>query len=171
MLQKDFLSYPDALYNNLLQQLQRDKRVGKRKTASYGIACNYSGISYPNRPMHPLIMPVSRQLACVLGYTPNNCLVNFYQDAHSDNAQLLEPGTGVAIISLGSERDLLFTNKQDKSIVQTFNLTNGSLLYMDDLTQHFWSHAIPASEDTGGRISLTFRMISGSSSRQLMATA
>ena len=71
----------------------------------------------------------------------------------------LEPGTGVAIVSLGAERILRFRRIDDKSITCDYLLPNGSLLYMPPEVQLEWKHGVPAQPETGSRISLTFRRL------------
>ncbi|KAA2239012.1 alpha-ketoglutarate-dependent dioxygenase AlkB [Chitinophaga agrisoli] len=98
-----------------------------------------------------------------LGFTPNNCLINFYMDGtskmgyHSDQTDILAAGTGVVIISLGATRVLRFRNIADKEQVVDFPLPSGSLIYMTQELQGVWQHAIPAADTDEGRMSLTFR--------------
>lgn len=66
-------------------------------------------------------------------------------------------GTGVAIVSLGSARDITFRNIADKSIQNSFSLLSGSLLYVDDAVQALWIHAIRNQANAGPSISLTWR--------------
>jgi len=40
-----------------------------------------------------------------------------------------------------------------------YTLSDGSLFYMNDDIQNHWLHSIPKSDETGPRISLTFRHI------------
>jgi alkylated DNA repair dioxygenase AlkB len=100
-----------------------------------------------------------------VGFEPNNCLINLYHDGtssmgyHSDNTDILSTGTGVVIISVGSNRTLRFKNKIDKDNIIDYNLSNGSLFYMNDAVQLDWLHSIPKSDAVGPRISLTFRDI------------
>jgi alkylated DNA repair dioxygenase AlkB len=101
----------------------------------------------------------------MLGFVPNNCLLNFYEDGnssmgfHSDSSEELESGTGVAIVSLGSVRNLVFRSKVDKSVEYAYPLQPGSLVYMTKEVQDHWLHAIPKLVGAGPRISLTFRSI------------
>eukprot|EP01034_Spumella_vulgaris_P012070 gene12070-15355_t len=112
-------------------------------------------------PVH--LEAICRSIGEVLGFVPNNCLLNDYVDGsssmgyHSDQTEDLEAGTGIAIVSLGSARELRFKNKADKTRVFGVLLEPGSLFYMDQAIQTEWLHALPADEDAGPRISLTFR--------------
>lgn len=78
---------------------------------------------------------------------------------HSDQIDVLENATGVAIVSLGETRVLRFRNIKDKSIVKDFHLFPGTLIYMNATVQRNWQHAIPKSNTNNGRMSLTFRKL------------
>jgi alkylated DNA repair dioxygenase AlkB len=90
-------------------------------------------------------------------------LINYYADGrskmgfHSDEIDNLEDGTEIIIISLGTERKLSFRAKADYTERRSYQLPPGSLMYMSQRTQEFWSHAIKRANVTDGRISLTFR--------------
>ena len=78
---------------------------------------------------------------------------------HSDSSEALAPETGVAIISLGDVRSIVFRSKADRSVEFSYPLPSGSLLYMTKEIQDHWLHAIPKAPGAGERISLTFRAI------------
>ena len=78
---------------------------------------------------------------------------------HSDNTDILSTGTGVVIVSVGSNRTLRFKNKNDNNNIIDYDLGNGSLFYMNDAVQLDWLHSIPKFDAAGPRISLTFRDI------------
>jgi alkylated DNA repair dioxygenase AlkB len=153
------------LYTQLCDRIEWDLRMSARKTACYGLSYDYSGVSYDHKPMHSLLQPVCAKLAKTLGFEPNSCLINYYVDGrskmgfHSDEIDNLEDGTKIIIISLGTERKLSFRSKADYSQRIQYLLPHGSLLYMSQRTQEFWSHAIKRANVTEGRISLTFRRI------------
>ena len=136
-----------------------------RKTASFGVAYNYSQIDYPVVPMRPDLDVICHQIQHELGFLPNNCLLNYYLDGdssmgfHSDSSEELAPGTGVAIVSLGAVRSIVYRSKSDRHVQVDYPLPSGSLLYMSDDVQQHWLHAIPKAADVGERISLTFRQI------------
>jgi alkylated DNA repair dioxygenase AlkB len=157
------IDYTDTLFNNLLN-LDYDKSMKARWTASFGKSYDYSGKTYPYVPMPDFLNDLIPGIINNVGFTPNNCLINLYHDGsssmgyHSDNTDILSSGTGVVIISVGSNRTLRFKNKIDKNIID-YDLNNGSLFYMNDLVQLDWLHSIPKSDAVGPRISLTFRDI------------
>ena len=76
---------------------------------------------------------------------------------HSDQTDILVPGTGIAIVSLGETRILRFRNIADSEQTVDYSLTAGSLIYMNQEIQQEWQHAIPKSDTEQGRMSLTFR--------------
>lgn len=156
---------PRELFHYLRNSITWDERMRARKTASFGVSYDYSQISYPQ-----VDMPVQLDALCGLieaaqGFRPNNCLLNYYLDGnssmgfHSDSSEELAPGTGVAIISLGATRSIVFRSKEDKSCEFSYPLEDGSLLYMTQEMQAHWLHAILKEQGVGERISLTFRHI------------
>ncbi len=153
------------LYLQLRDRINWDERISARKTACFGLPYNYSGLIYASQPMHPLLRPLCLRLVETLGFEPNSCLINYYEDGrskmgfHSDEIDNLEDGTDIIIISLGTERKLSFRSKADYAQRCSYLLPHGSLLYMSQRTQEFWSHALKRANVTEGRISLTLRRI------------
>lgn len=78
---------------------------------------------------------------------------------HSDRTDILEEGTGVAIISIGETRILRFKNIEDNENIIDFELKSGDYVFMTDYVQDEWKHAIIKSNSDNGRISLTFRKL------------
>lgn len=160
-----FLPDADSVYRDLLVSTVWDERMRARKTASFGMPYNYSGIEYPTTAYSHKLLPVLNQLDRRLGYYSNNCLANFYPDGsssmgfHADSTAELEPQTGIAIVSLGAERTLTFRNLRDRSQVEEFRLPSGSLLFMSAAMQSEWKHAILPQPGVGPRVSLTFRRL------------
>jgi alkylated DNA repair dioxygenase AlkB len=164
-LEERFLSESQQLFLMLKQSVAWDERMKARKTASFGVSYDYSQITYPESPMPMELQDVCIKLEEALGFLPNNCLLNYYQDGlssmgfHSDSSEELVQGTGVAVVSLGDVRSIVFRSKSDKSVEFIYPLPSGSLLYMTKQIQDHWLHAIPKAANTGERISLTFRAI------------
>lgn len=161
----DFVHRQDEVFRNLYARINWDERMSIRKTASFGVAYNYSQISYPDKPMLPELVDMAMRIASIVGFTPNNCLVNYYADGsakmgyHADQTDILEPGTGVLIVSLGAVRILRFRSILNKTETVDFELTPGSLFYMTQEVQTHWQHAIPEQPGASSRMSLTFRYI------------
>jgi alkylated DNA repair dioxygenase AlkB len=167
-LDETFWPEPGVLFATLLTSVAWDERIRARKSASFGLPYNYSGITWPAVPFPEPLHPVLATLTPRLGYTPNNCLANYYLDGsstmgyHADATDNLVPGTGIAILSLGAPRTLTFRHNQDRQRLERYLLAAGSLLFMTAALQADWKHAILADEVPGGRISLTFRCLMSS---------
>ena len=162
---EDFLSNSAQIFNQLKAQVVWDQRMTARKTASYGVAYNYSQMSYPYQTMPLNLQQICTDLQQVIGFEPNNCLINYYIEGksqmgfHSDQTDILELNTGIAIVSLRQTRILRFRNISNREQTKDFDLTTGSLFYMCQELQANWEHAIPKSKADGERMSLTFRKI------------
>src|SRR5438046_8424416 len=104
ILEEQFIPNGQELYLALTTDVCWDARMKSRKTASFGTAYNYSGITYQDVPMHELLIPILDRLEQRIGFRPNNCLLNFYESGdstmgfHSDSTAELVPSTGIAIV-------------------------------------------------------------------------
>lgn len=161
----NFVADPEALFISLRDNVLWDERMTARKTASFGVAYNYSQMSYPFQAFTPELQEIVTAISNTLGFTPDNCLINYYPDGkskmgyHADQTDILTEGTGIAIVSVGETRTLRFKNIQDPAELVDFPLNAGSLIYMTQAVQDEWLHAIPAADTGHGRMSLTFRSI------------
>jgi alkylated DNA repair dioxygenase AlkB len=164
-IETSFVTHSEMLFVILRDKVEWDDRLRARKTASFGVSYDYSGITYPQIEMLAELQPICDRIYEKLHFYPNNCLLNYYLDGlssmgfHSDSSEELSEGTGVAIVSLGVERTIVFRSKVDKSIEFSFNLRDGDLLFMPKSIQSEWLHGIPKAPGAGERISLTFRSI------------
>ena len=162
---ENFIDNPNELFKLLTSTVKWDERMTARKTASFGKAYNYSQIDYPYQEFLPELDYIIKQLKPIIGFEPNNCLINYYLDGkskmgyHSDQTDILETNTGIAIISVGETRILKFRNIENPDEFLTYELTAGSLVYMTQEIQTIWQHSIPKSDTENGRISLTFRQM------------
>lgn len=160
-----FVHASDALFEALKNSVQWDTNMQARKTASFGAPYNYSQMRYPATAMPAMLDELCEHIDAQLGFRPNNCLINYYPDGkasmgfHSDETEQLEPGTGVAIVSLGWPRSIVYRHKKQREFEFAYVLDSGSLLYMSDTVQSIWLHAIPKEAEAGERISLTFRLL------------
>ncbi len=133
ILKEGFIAEPGKLFDHLVSSVIWDERMRARKTASFGVSYDYSQISYPAAPMPAELDAICGAIEDELGFRPNNCLLNYYPDGessmgfHSDSSEELAPGTGVAIVSLGAERAMIYRLKTDKSVETTVMLPSGSL--------------------------------------------
>ena len=162
---ENFINKPDEFFERLITTVLWDDRMTARKTASFGKAYNYSQMDYPFQAFLPELEEINNKINVVIGFKPNNCLINYYLDGrskmgyHSDQTDILEADTGIAIVSLGETRSLKFRNIANPEQFLTYELPSGSLIYMTQAVQANWQHAIPKSDTNNGRISLTFRKI------------
>ncbi len=161
----DFVPDAPALFADLTDSINWDETMRARKTASFGAPYNYAQMNYPAREFPPLLAALLPQLEAKIGWRPNNSLVNFYADGdstmgfHFDATEILQPETGVAIVSLGDERVLTFKNIADKTVKWEQPMPSGSLLLMSAPTQSEWLHGILKQAGAGARVSLTFRRL------------
>jgi alkylated DNA repair dioxygenase AlkB len=162
---ENFIIDPETLFEHLKQNVVWDESMMARKTASFGVAYNYSQIHYPFVTMPEKLVQITMDIENVIGFKPNNCLINYYLNGkstmgyHSDQTDILVDNTGVAIISLGETRILRFRNIANKEEIIDYSLPSGSLIYMTQEVQSLWQHAIPKSSKENSRMSLTFREI------------
>lgn len=164
LLDQAFFPKHEELFAQLLAEVTWDESMRARKTASFGLPYDYSQMSYAASDMPPCLDEVIGCLKARLSITFNNCLLNYYETGqntmgfHADETNGLQPGTGVAIVSLGSERTITFRST-DQTCLVDYQLLPGSMLYMDDNVQQNWTHAIRKQKEAGPRISLTWRAI------------
>ncbi|TCI85453.1 alpha-ketoglutarate-dependent dioxygenase AlkB [Tenacibaculum sp. M341] len=162
---ESFITNDIELFCYLKEKVHWDERMSARKTASYGEAYNYSQINYPYQKFTVELEEIVRKIDEVLGFKPNNCLINYYLDGrpkmgfHSDQTDILYEDTGVVIISVGEPRILRFRNIENREVKKDFTLSSGSLFYMTNDVQDKWQHAIPKADTEKARMSLTFRKI------------
>lgn len=163
LLDPTFFREQKELFHFLVENIQWDDRMAARRTASFGRPYNYSQLEYPEIAIPEKLNPMNELLKRRLGITFNNCLLNYYATGdntmgfHSDDTAHLIQGTGVAIVSLGSVRDITYRSKSNPDLQISYALQPGSLLYMDAEVQENWLHAIKRQKDAGPRISLTWR--------------
>lgn len=160
--------WPDHanLYEAVLKDVSWRTAMHSRHTASMGVPYNYAGATYPEIDFHPGVAAVARKVSETVGFKVTNCILNCYMTGentvnwHADDVTILEPGTPIAIVSLGCQRALsLRTSFNGKFHYVDQQLAPGSLLTMSSAMQADWKHAIRRDTSTSPRISLTFRHI------------
>ena len=171
-LEKDIIlvnsvSIEKRLFEDIKLNTKWDESIRSRKTVSYGIPYNYSGITYSRSAIPNYLDELRNLVLHHVGFLPNNCLINYYLNGfskmgfHSDQIDRLIDGTGIAIFSLGSSRIIRFRSKVNIERKIDIILNGGSLFYMSQNVQNNWMHAIlPDKENIQSeRISITFRML------------
>ena len=160
---------PDALFAHVRDTVPWTAQMASRKTASLGRPYNYKGASYPVAEWLPALAELRDTLAPEIGFTATNCLLNYYPTGrhslgwHQDDVDILAPGTGIAIISLGAARPLRL-RRVDPLAPNGFEyrsvlLEPGSLLTMTAAMQSTWQHSLRRVAAPDPRISLTLREI------------
>ncbi len=163
----DFYRDHAALFSTLVNEVEWDRSMSARLTASFGVPYNYRQMVYPAAPMHPALIPVVDALRARLGITFNNCLLNYYLDGrgkmgfHADETTDLVRDSGVAIVSLGYARKISFRRQDNIEVRYKRLLPPGSLLFMKHAVQDEWVHAIKRERYAEPRISLTWRCFLG----------
>lgn len=173
----NFVADPDSMFKQLRDELAWVRRDTTPRSEyyynSWNVPYTYGrgrGIrEYQPQPSHPIIEGLIAGLYTVTpGAMFDVCFLNRYHDQsdqlgwHSDNSPEMDDTKPIAILSLGAERDIMFSKKDEneKPIGNPvrLKLENGSLCLMAAGMQDTHLHRIPkASFICGERISLTFR--------------
>jgi len=160
---RNFLNETEELLQYLLENIEWNESIKSRKTACFGEPYNYSETSHSLTPMPAILEEIAVNLESVVGFKPNNCLLNYYENGnsrlgwHGDTISFLEPDTGIAIVSLGDPRIFQIRRNEVHTELYNYVLNPGSLLCMPSSIQSEWKHAIPKVVSSDRRISLTFR--------------
>jgi alkylated DNA repair dioxygenase AlkB len=163
IFKRDFINNSEELYQQLIQNTLWNESMISRKTACFGEPYDYSEQSYDFQPMSPEMEDICDLLPSAVGFKPNNCLLNYYENGdskigfHGDTIKMLEPETGIAIVSLGDTRIFQVRRKSAPTECYNYILPSGSLFYMPNSIQKDWQHGVPKVISDLGRISLTFR--------------
>ncbi|MFT4738189.1 MAG: alkylated DNA repair dioxygenase AlkB [Paraglaciecola sp.] len=159
----DFYDTSKNLFDFLVANIAWDDSMLARKTARFGQPNADSEQVQLYQPFHPFMQELSDRLASIVGFKPNNCFLNYYENGnskmgwHGDTTHFLTEETGTAILSVGDTRIFQLRRKAVPTESYNYVLTPGSLIYMPASIQEEWQHAIPKVVSERGRISLTFR--------------
>lgn len=170
--QPKFIPDPDAALLAFQQELEWERRGSTPRSEYYintlgDIPYAYgsgNGVrEYLPRPNHPLIKQMLEQLKMAARCEFEVCFLNRYHDQsdhlgwHADNSPEMDDSRPIAIISLGTEREIWFRPNDEAKILKQ-KLGHGSLCLMPAGFQDTHQHRIPkAGFQCGERISLTFR--------------
>ena len=95
----------------------------------------------------------------------NSCLISRYKTgvnhipAHRDNEPVINPESDIVTISVGSERNMSFTDNSGSSKIDQ-KLSDGSMLVTSRHAQDFWLHEIKKDESAEVRYSFTLQDVS-----------
>ncbi|MFK8056545.1 MAG: alpha-ketoglutarate-dependent dioxygenase AlkB [Saprospiraceae bacterium] len=158
-----FFDKADEIFEHLVANVNWDDSMRARKTARFGQPNVGSEQVGTYEPFLPFMEELSERLEPVLGFKPNNCFLNYYENGsskmgwHGDSTHFLEPETGIAILSVGDTRIFQVRRKAVPTELLNYVLVPGSMIYSPISIQEEWQHAIPKVVSDRGRISMTFR--------------
>lgn len=170
----NFVADPMSAFDRLWAELPWERRddAPRREVWMNDFAADYTygrdagKRTYASRPWHPLALELRDALTLVTGDKLEACFVNGYEGPrdhlgwHSDDGEELDGTRPIAIISLGSARNIRFRLKGAKGqdAIETEVLEPGSLLWMRPGMQLTHEHSIPKhGANCGARVSLTYR--------------
>ncbi len=162
-LVESFVPEHERWLESLHASVHWDRRIRARATASFGRPYDYSGLRYAPAAFPAPLERLRLRVAAAVGWVPDNCLLNLYVDGrstmglHADATEGLMPGSGIAIVSLGETRTLVFRASDESYDAFAIALPGGSLLHMPLSAQACWRHGIRTQPGAGERISATFR--------------
>lgn len=165
IFERNFIDNSQELFSFFVQSVSWNDSMVSRKTACFGEPYDYSEQSYDFLPMSDELERVCDLIQEKVGFRPNNCLLNYYKNGtsklgyHGDITKMLEPETGIAVVSLGDHRILQIRRNSSHTECYNYVLNSGSLFYMPNSIQNSWQHRVPKVVSTLGRISLTFRQM------------
>ena len=73
----------ENLFDDLIKYSTWDESMASRRTASFGVPYNYSGIEYPVIDMTNSLVEICDKIFKHLLWGQNNCLINHYTDGNS----------------------------------------------------------------------------------------
>ena len=162
---ENFIDNPSSLKRSLLSNVSWDDQNMKRKVANFGVACSNSQSNFSSKPFIKELKEINILIERSLGFKPNNCFINYYEDGkstmpfHSDRTDILIEDTGVGILSLGETRTIRFREKENHEKYFDYQLTSGSIIYISNSVQAQWEHSVIVNKTDALRISLSFRKL------------
>ena len=139
---------------------------GGQRAVSYSGEYKYiysGGVHDPAPHPDPIKKVIDKVIDTYPGTIINSCLASKYVDGssfcpeHSDNERSLHPTSDIFTLSFGADRPMEFTRVDNKGNKRSILLQNNSLLISSRKSQAYWKHAIPVSNTTEPRYSLTLR--------------
>lgn len=169
-----FIPHPDQMYEALLSlPWQRHKAlfghmVPRDEVWISPFAYRYGGRLYPAYDCWTSqLLQIKSLVEAHTSIQFNSVLCNLYRTGndwvvyHCDCEPTMSAAHPIASISLGAEREFQMRLKADHKAKEKIVLGNGSLVVMKAGMQQEWEHQVPKADTTGGRINLTFRVMTG----------
>jgi alkylated DNA repair dioxygenase AlkB len=180
-----FIENPDIAYEALLAALPWSRYEGSMYGKPYSVPRDevwvspypyiYSKRTYPAYDVWPPeLLAIKSKVEAAANTKYEAVLLNLYRNekdsvsSHCDDEPRMSPYHPIASVSLGAERLFRMRTFKDKTGIyraggdfrEELILGNGSLLIMHAGMQDGWKHEVPkSSEPCGGRINLTFRVM------------
>jgi alkylated DNA repair dioxygenase AlkB len=118
----------------------------------------------PGEPQPEELADVKRRIEDFLGTSFTSLSVQYYRDGndsvawHNDHREELAELPTIAVLSLGSTREMQVRSKARPRRTFSCDLEPGSLFVMSGRAQEFWEHHIPkVKRPIGARISVALR--------------
>ena len=168
------LNFTDLSVSDICDKIKFDDPFkGGRRTAYFGsLPYGYGHVTHHAQPYPeiPTFDTIFAKLQDAVGqdFTKLNytCLVTLYPSgavgipSHSDDEELILPGSEIFTISVGAPRTLRFVNKSGKIKEVDVTLEHGSIFSMAAESQSDWSHSLTIENSvTEPRVSFTFRRL------------
>lgn len=141
-------------------------KLAPRLVAAFSDAGTHATGMGPELRWSGAVRSLRDRLSNEAGHPFNYALVNWYRGGsdfvgwHADKVDLHEPGSQIAIVSLGAERPIYFRRIGRSEVAFSALLERGSVLWMTADLQREYEHSLPADDDVvEERFSLTFRWI------------
>ncbi len=116
----------------------------------------------------PLLAQAKARIESLLGEQFTNVSLNHYRDGrdsvawHSDHIENAAPDPTIALLSLGSTRQMKLRTKTTPRRTLAIDLDPGSVFVMAGPSQEYWEHTIAkTSRPADARISIAFRPYRG----------
>jgi alkylated DNA repair dioxygenase AlkB len=171
-VEEDFIdsALADELKEFVFQRASRFEEINSNRDVMYfgEFKYKYKGASHDEAPIPELIGKVITQIqSSHKDVKINSCLISRYVDGkmfcppHSDDEIFIDPTSKIFTLSIGSERQMLFSNLHSGQSDVSVELPHRSLITFDRHSQDFWKHSIVRDEDVSEcRYSFTFRYLS-----------
>jgi len=140
----DWKQYPITLFGKTFLQPRLVAWYGDQ-----GTSYRYSQTTLLASGWTEELLAIKTQLKEAFQLDFNGVLMNLYRDGqdsmgwHSDDETSLGIQPAIASISLGTARTMQFRQSNNHKEKASCLLESGSLLLMQDDTQHYWQHQIP----------------------------
>lgn len=143
-------------------------RIQTAYSVEPGITYKFTGTRINSKPESslPILKTIREYIEEKTGLEFNFAFINYYANGqqyigyHSDGEKELVPGSSIASMSFGQERDFYFRNIMDPKIIKQYVLHDNTFLLMNHPTNTQWKHCLPKRSlltCPNPRVNITFR--------------